>query len=200
MATSGCVLLFCWKSISASGAVLQASLQLPEVIHGLLRLRFDCCWNTTKVDSIFFVGLEFSLAFVILGDVPDCFPEMALSHRHTHSRGTSGALGDGGGGRFFPENLQFRDLELRNIRDESRRTNIEIFFPLSRSRVGFFFSWTLGTRTHRNDNTARGLFLVSRYTRTQGERTHPLPEEPFYQHSLTQGRSFSYVIVVDTLA
>lgn len=68
-----------------------ASLQLPEVIHGLLRfdggLRFDCCWNTTKVDSIFFVGLEFSLAFVILGgDVPDCFPEMALSQTLTHTR------------------------------------------------------------------------------------------------------------------
>lgn len=148
LATTGCVLLFCWKSISASGAVLRL-LQLPEVIHGLLRFKGGEIRLLGALQKLirFFWGLEFSLAFVILKDVPDCFPEMALSLTHTHSRGTSGALGDGDGGGFFPENLQFRALELRNIRDESRRTNIEIFFPLSRSRVVLLFLDSVHTHT-----------------------------------------------------
>lgn len=176
-----------------------ASLQLPEVIHGLLRfdggLRFDCCWNTTKVDSIFFCGVGvFTSLRNPWGGRSRLFPgNGTFTDTHAHSRGTSGALVMAAEAIFpgKPSNSSPRASEHPRRVAADQHRNFLPSLPES-GRVLLFLD-----SVHTHTPTIRpGGSSWFPDTHAHRARAHTLfPRSPS-TNTHTQGRSFSYVIVV----
>lgn len=112
---------------------------------------------------------------------------MALFHTDTR--------GDGADFRFpGKEPFKLKPSRLGTSHDvvvAARQTNIEIFFPLSRSRSRFFFSWTLLLMLllHTHTPTPTG---PSSWFPGQSARTPPNHARPSRPNTAGDGRCSSY--------